>query len=185
MSFYQTSNASIVRFRTTPRKTVAPFASLARVAQIETLGQGTGYQSSWNTGVAYNNQFYLSPEMLQNGALIISPIGNSGAGGYYILPSAYDLQEYLGGRFAFNVSANQVNNQTASSNNDFFVLNVYNIAAATGYVVGHAGSGIKPIVAAPAANDAALTPVLLQFNSVNSTYASVNGANNTVSYTVY
>ena len=185
MSFYQTSNASIVRFRTTPRKTVAPFASMARVCQIESLGAGTAYAGSFNTGIAYNNTYFLSPEMLQNGAVIISPTGNSGAGGYYLLPKAYDLQESLGGRFAFNVSANQVNNQAASSNNDFFVLNVYNTTQATGYFVGYAESGIKPIVAAPATDDAALTPVLIQFNSVNSTYATVNGVNNTVSYTVY
>ena len=189
MSFYQTSNSSIVRFNVhdPSKKVIAPFANLTRVVQIANIGAGTGYggaAGTYSTGIAYNNKFYLSPEMLQNGSLIISPTGVTGAGGAYILPSAYDLQEYLGGRGAFNILANLTTASNTGSN-DYLVLNVYNLAAATGYIVGHASSGIKPIVAAPAANDAALTPVLLQFNSVNSTYATVNGANNTVSYTVY
>ena len=187
MSFYQTSNNSIVRFNVhdPSRRVVAPFATMARVCQIESLGAGTGYASSFNTGIAYNDSFFLSPEMLQNGNFIISPTGNSGAGGYYLLPNPFDLQESLGGRGVFNMLANLTTAANTGSN-DYFVLNVYNTVQATGYFVGYAGSGVKPIVAATTSGESKLTPVLLQFNNVNSPYATIPGtaSNNGVSYTV-
>jgi hypothetical protein len=191
MSFYQTSNSSIVRFNVhdPSKKVIAPFANLTRVVQIANIGAGTGYggaAGTYSTGIAYNNQFYLSPEMLQNGSLIISPTGVTGAGGAYILPSAYDLQEYLGGRGAFNMLANLTTASNTGSN-DYMILNVYNLTQATGwFVAGPNASGQKPIVAATTTNDAVLTPVLLQFSNVNSPYATIPGTAsvNGVTYTV-
>jgi hypothetical protein len=178
MSFYQTSNANIIRFRTAPRKVVAPFAAMQRVVQIQNIGVGT---TAYYTGT--NSNFFLNPEQLQNGALIISP-ANQSAGGSYTLPAAYALQEFLGGRFAFNVLANQTT-QANTGANDFFLLNVYNITTNTGTIIAGDNQSSKIITRATVANDAVLTPVLIQFNGVNSTYASNNGVANYVSYTVY
>jgi|UniRef100_A0A6C0HE02 hypothetical protein len=187
MSFYQTTNASIVRFRTIPRKTVAPFERLDRVVQIQNIGAGTAahYTGTNNNGVrsTYNNSWMLNPEQLQNGAVIIAPT-SLGVNGYYTLPSPYLLQEYLGGRFAFNMLANQTTQQNTGAN-DFFLLNVYNLGPSDAIFVAYDNQSQKPIAAPSIPNDARLTPVLIQFNNVNSTYATVNGTQNTVSYTVY
>ena len=173
MSFYQTSNANIIRFRTAPRKVVAPFAAMQRVVQIQNIGAGT---TAYNTGT--NSNFFLNPEQLQNGALIISP-ANQSAGGSYTLPFAYSLQEFLGGRGAFNMDSQN------TGANSFFILNVYNLSTNTGNVVAWDNLSSKQIVAAPVANDASLTPVLIQFNGVNNSYATVNGVPNYVSYTLF
>ena len=182
MSFYQTSNASIVRFRTVPRKTIAPFASLARIVQIQSLG--VGYAT---TGAAFTANGNLTPEQLQNGSVIIRP--DTTAGGVYVLPSAYSLQEYLGGRFAFNMPANQVNvgagaNQLNGAN-DFFLINFYNLSTTAGIVVNSDNTQTKPITAATIANDAVMTPILLRFSGVNSPLATINGVANAVTYTLY
>ena len=198
MSFYETSNANIIRFavHNPAKKVIAPFVQLKRIAGISSIGSGTGahYTGTRTAGgnvVLDDNSWLLTPEQLANGSLIINP---TGAGGNatcdrYTLPSAYDLQQFLGGRFAFNMTANQINvgagaNQMTGSN-DFFVLNVYNLATHTGYFVAYNNGSTKPIVAAPAANDAEMTPVLVQFSGVNSPYPTVNGVQNSVSYTVY
>jgi len=184
MSFYQTSNASIVRFRTVPRKTIAPFASLARIVQIQSLG--VGYAT---TGAAFTANGNLTPEQLQNGSVIIRP--DTTAGGVYVLPSAYSLQEYLGGRFAFNMAANQVNVGAGANPmtglNDFFLINFYNLSTATGTVCSFSAPATqaKIIAAATVLDDAALTPVLIQFNGVYSPSATINGVANTVSYNVF
>ena len=180
MSFYQTSNASIVRFRTVPRKTIAPFQSLQRIVQIQSLG--AGYAS---TGLAIASA--ITPEQLQNGAIIVNP----GASEFYSLPSAYSLQEYLGGRFAFNMTSNQVNVGAGANPmtglNDFFLVNVYNIAtnATTLVSFSQPATQAKTITAATIANDAVLTPVLIQFQGNNSQYATINGVANSVSYIIY
>ena len=70
--------------------------------------------------------------------------------------------------------------------NDFFVLNVYNIATVTGVIHSFTdGTNQKTITQAAIANDAVLTPVLIEFTGVNSSYASVNNAPNYVGYTIY
>jgi len=191
MSFYQTTNASIVRFRTMPRKTIAPFERLDRVVQIQNIGQGySGYFTGAVAGTigVLDKSFLLTPEQLQNGALIINPTGASSGVtnpyAFYTMPSAYSLQEYLGGRGAFNMLANQTNQQNTGPN-DYFILNVYNTATCTGVFVAYDNQSQKIIQPAPIGNDAALTPVLIQFNGVNSTYATTNGVPNYVSYTLY
>jgi len=181
MSFYQTSNANIVRFRTSPRKVVAPFATLALVCQIENIGGGySGYYTGTNTNYA------LTPEQLQNGALIITAAASS-TGGSFTLPSAYSLQEYLGGRQAFNISNGNLTTQQNTGANDFFLVNVYNLSTNAGSVIAYDNASSKPIAAASAANDAKLTPVLIQFSGVNSVYATLPGTStaNYVSYTVF
>ena len=181
MSFYQTSNANIVRFRTSPRKVVAPFATLGRVCQIENLGGGySGYYTGTNTNYA------LTPEQLQNGTLIITAATNT-TGGSYTLPSAYSLQEYLGGRQAFNISNGNLTTQQNTGANDFFVLNVYNLSTNTGNVIAYDNASSKQIAVAAAANDAVLTSVLIQFNNVNNVYATLPGTStaNAVSYTLF
>jgi hypothetical protein len=181
MSFYQTSNANIVRFRTSPRKVVAPFAALGRVCQIENIGFGySGYYTGTNTS------FALTPEQLQNGSLIINPT-NQATGGSYTLPSAYSLQEYLGGRQAFNISNGNLTTQQNTGANDFFLINVYNISTNTGTVVAYDNATSKVITRASVVNDAVLTPVLIQFSGVNSVYATAPGTStaNYVSYAVF
>jgi hypothetical protein len=198
MAFYQTNNSSIVRFTVhdPARQVIAPFATLQRVVQIQNVGSGTGahYTGTRTAGgnvVLDDNSWLLTPEQLANGSLIINP---TGAGGNatcdrYTLPSAYDLQQFLGGRGAFNMAANLVNVAAGANpmngSNDFFVLNVYNLATHTGYFVAYNNGSTKPIVAAPAANDAEMTPVLVQFSGVNSPYPTINGVQNSVSYTLY
>jgi hypothetical protein len=179
MSFYQTTNASIVRFRTVPRKTVAPFDALQRVVQVQLV---TGYTDGAAAILAP-----LTPEQLQNGAVIISPTAASVD--TFALPSAYALQQYFGGRFAFNMAANQVNvgagaNQL-NGNNDFFLINFYNLSTTAGVLVNSDNTQTKPITAATIANDAVMTPVLLRFSGVNSPLATINGVANAVTYTLY
>ncbi|NBX39334.1 MAG: hypothetical protein EBR54_07995, partial [Flavobacteriia bacterium] len=70
---------------------------------------------------------------------IISPTAGTDT---YALPSAYALQQYFGGRFAFNMAANQVNvgagaNQL-NGNNDFFLINFYNLSQTAGKQVAKA-----------------------------------------------
>jgi hypothetical protein len=179
MSFYQTTNASIVRFRTVPRKLVAPFDALQRVVQVQLV---TGYTDGAAAILAP-----LTPEQLQNGAVIISPTAASVD--TFALPSAYALQQYFGGRFAFNMAANQVNvgagaNQL-NGNNDFFLINFYNLSTTAGIVVNSDNTQTKPITAATIANDAVMTPILLRFSGVNSPLATINGVANAVTYTLY
>jgi hypothetical protein len=179
MSFYQTTNASIVRFRTVPTKTVAPFDALQRVVQVQLV---TGYTDGAAAILAP-----LTPEQLQNGAVIISPTAASVD--TFALPSAYALQQYFGGRFAFNMAANQVNvgagaNQL-NGNNDFFLINFYNLSTTAGVLVNSDNTQSKPITAATIANDAVMTPVLLRFSGVNSPLATINGVANAVTYTLY
>ena len=179
MSFYQTTNASIVRFRTVPRKLVAPFDALQRVVQVQLV---TGYTDGAAAILAP-----LTPEQLQNGVVIISPTAASVD--TFALPSAYALQQYFGGRFAFNMAANQVNvgagaNQL-NGNNDFFLINFYNLSTTAGVVVNSDNTQTKPITAATIANDAVMTPILLRFSGVNSPLATVNGVANAVTYTLY
>ena len=184
MSFYQTTNASIVRFRTVPRKLVAPFEALQRVVTIQQLTAST-YTTAADSIAA---GAALTPEQLQNGALIIP--STQVAARFFGLPTAYALQQYFGGRFAFNMAANQVNvgagaNQL-NGNNDFFLFNVYNLAnVTTTFVNGNNSADVKVIAQAPAANDASMTPILLRFSSVNSPLATINGVANTVSYTIF
>ncbi len=179
MSFYQTTNASIVRFRTVPRKLVAPFEALQRVVQVQLI---VGQADAATAILAP-----LTPEQLQNGVVIISPTAGSDT---YALPSAYALQQYFGGRFAFNMAANQVNvgagaNQL-NGNNDFFLINFYNLSSTiAGLVVNSDNTQSKPIAVAPAANNASMTPVLIRFSGVNSPLATINGVANAVTYTLY
>jgi hypothetical protein len=194
MSFYQTNNSSIVRFnvRDPAKQVIAPFAALQRVVQIENIGAGTGAHftgtNPWQSSATgtFNNSFFLTPEQIQNGALIMTPIGASAS---YTLPAPYALQEYLGGRGAFNMAAN-LTNVSAGANpmtglNDYFLLNVYNLSIQTGLMYGFdGGSDVKVIRAATVSNDAAMTPVLIQFERVNSPYATINGVANTVTYNV-
>jgi hypothetical protein len=195
MSFYQTNNSSIVRFnvRDPARLVVAPFATLQRVVRIENIGAGTGAHytgaNPWQSSATgtFNNSFFLTPEQIDNGSLIVAPAAGSNS---WTLPAPYALQEYLGGRGAFNMAANLVD-VTSGANpmtglNDYFLLNVYNLAAQTGLLYAYdGGSDVKVISAAPAANDASMTPVLIQFERVNSPYATINGVANTVTYNVY
>jgi hypothetical protein len=179
MSFYQTTNASIVRFRTVPTKTVAPFDALQRVVQVQLV---TGYTDGAAAILAP-----LTPEQLQNGVVIISPTAASVD--TFALPSAYALQQYFGGRFAFNMAANQVNvgagaNQL-NGNNDFFLINFYNLSTTAGVLVNSDNTQSKPITAATIANDAVMTPVLLRFSGVNSPLATINGVANAVTYTLF
>ena len=178
MSFYQTTNASIVRFRTVPRKLVAPFDALQRVVQVQLIvGQADAAAAILAP---------LTPEQLQNGVVIISPTAGTAN---YALPSAYALQQYFGGRFAFNMAANQVNvgagaNQL-NGNNDFFLINFYNLSTPAGLVVNSDNTQSKPITVAAIANDAVMTPVLLRFSGVNSPLATINGVANAVTYTIF
>uniref|UniRef100_A0A6C0HDM1 Uncharacterized protein n=1 Tax=viral metagenome TaxID=1070528 RepID=A0A6C0HDM1_9ZZZZ len=188
MSFYQTNNSSIVRFSVTPKKAVAPFSNMKRIAAISSVGAGySGYYTgavAGTIGVA-NKSFLLTPEQIQNGALIINPTGTWVSGttnpyAHYTLPSAFALQEFLGGRGAFNIDSQ------ITGANDFFVLNVYNLATCTGVIHAYTdGTNQKTITQATVQNDAVLTPVLIEFTGVNSSYASVNGVANYVSYTIY
>jgi hypothetical protein len=180
MSFYQSNNANIIRFamNNPAKKIVAPFANIKRIASVSFVGCGySGYFTGTSAGTL-NNSFLLTPEQIQNGALIINPVINTGAN--YTLPSAYNLQEFLGGRGAFNM----ISQNTGA--NDFFILNVYNIATVTGVIHSFTdGTNQKTITQAAIANDAVLTPVLIEFTGVNSSYASVNNAPNYVGYTIY
>ena len=197
MSFYQTNNSSIVRFtvRDPARQIIAPFQTLQRVAQIQKIGAGTGAHFTGTCAGTFNNSFLLTPEQIQNGALIINPTGAaSGVNPFstYTLPSAYSLQEFLGGRGAFNIAANLVNVSAGANQmtgpNSYFILDVYNLATNTGVVKAFSNASekvIQPAVAGVGIPDAAVTPVLIQFSGVYSPYASVNGVQNTVAYTLY
>ena len=179
MSFYQTSNSNIVRFRASPIKSVAPFASLARVSQIQNIGGGySGYYTGTSTS------FALTPEQVSNGAFIITPT-NAATGGSYTLPSAYSLQEQLGGRYAFNISNGNLTTQQNTGANDFFLINVYNLSTNTGTFIAYDNLSSKQIPRATATNRANLTPVLIQFSGVNSVYATSSTATNYVSYSVF
>jgi len=186
MSFYQTNNSSIVRFnvRDPAKKIIAPFANLQRVVQIQRIG--AGYLT---TGASFTAGGNLTPEQLQNGAIIVNPsVAN---GGVYVLPSAYSLQEYIGGRDAFNMAANQVNVGAGANPmtglNSYFLLNVYNLSIGTGIICSFSEPNVerKVISAAAVANDSVLTPVLIQFEGVYSPYATINGVANTVSYNIF
>jgi hypothetical protein len=180
MSFYQTNNSSIVRFSVhdPAKKAVAPFATLQRVAKIQNLGGGySGYYTGTNTNWA------LQPEQLQNGQFIISAANNA-TGGSFTLPSAYSLQQFLGGSDAFNMIGN-LTTQANTGLNSYFILNVYNLSTNTGNFIAYDNQSSKQIAVAAAANDSTVTPVLIQFNGVNSTYATENGVANYVSYTLY
>jgi hypothetical protein len=197
MSFYQTNNSSIVRFtvRDPLKQVVAPFQNLQRVAQIQKIGAGTGAHFTGACAGTFDNSFLLTPEQIQNGALIINPTGAaSGVNRFstYTLPSAYSLQEFLGGRGAFNMAANLVDIGAGANPmtglNDYFILDVYNLATNTGVVKAFNNASekvIQPAVAGVGLPDASVTPVLIQFSSVNSPYATLNGVQNTVTYTVY
>ena len=192
MSFYQSNNANIIRFaiNNPAKKIVAPFANIKRIASVSFVGYGySGYFTGTSAGTL-NNSFLLTPEQIQNGALIINPVTNTGAN--YTLPSAYSLQEFLGGRGAFNMAANLVNVSAGANQmtgpNDYFILDVYNLATNTGVFKAYSNASekiIQPAVAGVGNNDAAVTPVLIQFSGVYSPYASVNGVQNTVAYTLY
>jgi len=196
MSFYQTNNSSIIRFNVhdPARKVIAPFQTMSRVVQIQKIGQGySGYYTGAVAGTSslLNKSWLLTPEQLQNGALIINPTGTTNATvnpyAFYTMPSAFALQEYLGGRGSFNILANQTT-QANTGANDYFILNVYNTATCTGVFVAFDNQSqkvIQPATAGVGQTDAALTPVLVQFNGVNSPYATVSGVPNYVSYTLY
>jgi hypothetical protein len=190
MSFYETSNANIIRFavHNPAKKVIAPFSNIKRIAAISNIGSGTGayYTGTLTAGGnvnTFNNSFLLTPEQIQNGCLIINPTGAGGNCDSYTLPSAFALQEYLSGRGAFNM----ISQNTGA--NDFFILNVYNLATVTGYIHAFdhavASPDVKSIRPATVANDALVTPVLIQFTGVNSSYATVNGNPNYVSYNVF
>ena len=181
MSFYQTNNSSLVRFAVhdSAKKVIAPFRTIKRIAQTSSVGGGySGYYTGTNTNYA------LTPEQIQNGALIISSATNT-TGGSYTLPSAYALQEYLGSRGAFNILNGNLLTQQNTGVNDYFVLNVYNLSTNTGNVIAYDNASSKQIAVASIANDAVLTPVLIQFNGVNSTYATTSSVTNYVSYTLF
>jgi hypothetical protein len=192
MSFYETSNANIIRFaiNNPAKKVVAPFRNIKRIAAISYVGAGTGahYTGALTAGGnvnTFNNSFLLTPEQIQNGSLIINPTGTSSGianpFSTYTLPSAFALQEYLSGRGAFNM----ISQNTGA--NDYFILNVYNLCNKTGVVKAFDNQSEKVIQPGTLAGGekAALTPVLIQFSGVNSSYATVNSAQNYVSYTLY
>ena len=185
MSFYQTSNSNIVRFTVhdPARQVVAPFQTLQRVTKIQAIGGGySGYYTGTNTN------YFLTPEQIQNGSLIVSA-GLNTTGGSFTLPSAYALQEYLGGRGAFNIIGGNFINQQNTGSNSYFILNVYNLSTNTGNVIAYDNASSKQISAGfgTVINDTVLTPVLIQFNNVNSTYATLPGTStaNAVSYTLF
>ncbi len=173
MSFYETSNNNIIRFavHNPAKKVIAPFSNLKRVCAFSSIGAGT---SAYYTGT--NTSWCLTPELLQNGSIIISPASSEN---HYTLPSAYALQEYLSGRGAFNFDSNN------TGANDFFVVSVYNLKTQSAVVHAYDNASAKTIPAALANNDANVTPVLIQFVDATSSYATVNGSANPVSYTVY
>lgn len=183
MSFYQTNNSSLVRFAVhdSAKKVIAPFRTIKRIAQTSLVAGGySGYYTGTNTSYA------LTPEQIQNGSLIVNAASGA-TGGSFTLPSAYSLQEYLGGRGAFNIlNGNLLTNQNTGAN-DYFILNVYNLSTNTGNVIAYDNASSKVISAASIANDAVLTPVLIQFNNVNNTYATLPGTStaNAVSYTLF
>jgi hypothetical protein len=176
MSFYETSNANIIRFAISnpAKKVIAPFNNLKRIAAFSSVGGG---YSGFNTNVA------LQPEQLQNGQFIISAANNA-TGGSFTLPSAYSLQQFLGGSDAFNMIGN-LTTQANTGLNSYFILNVYNLSTNTGNFIAYDNQSSKQIAVAAAANDSTVTPVLIQFNGVNSSYATQNGVANYVSYTLY
>ena len=184
MSFYQTSNSTIARFslHDPAKKAIAPFRTIKRIAQTSYVGGGySGYYTGTNTN------YFLTPEQIQNGALIVTAIGintGTGQGGVYTLPSAYALQEYLGGRGAFNILNGNLLSQQNTGVNDYFILNVYNLSTNTGNVVAYDNASAKQISAASISGDAVKTPVLIQFNGVNSTIATTSTTTNYVSYTL-
>ena len=175
MSFYQTNNLPIRRFNVNnpSAKVVSPFATLARVCQIENIGAGY---------VAAATATALTASQLLNGSLLISP----GAGtNYYTLPSAFNLQEFLGGRNAFNT----INNQLAVSNtgaNDYFVLNVYNLNTQTGVFWSYDGLSSKGVTPALAYNKVVSTPVLIQFTATGlPSFGTATSTFNNNSYAAY
>ena len=175
MSFYQTNNLPIRRFNVNnpSAKVVSPFATLARVCQIENIGAGY---------VAAATATALTASQLLNGSLLISP----GAGtNYYTLPSAFNLQEFLGGRNAFNT----INNQVSVSNtgvNGYFVLNVYNTSTSTALFCGYdSASNSKPIGVGQAGGDVSVTPVLIQFTATGlASFGTSTSTNSYASYTL-
>ena len=183
MSFYQTNNLPIRRFNVNnpSAKVVSPFATLARVCQIENIGTGSS---------GYSTALSLTASQVLNGSLIISPTGavtaGTGAFAVYTLPSAFNLQEFLGGRNAFNT----INNQLAVSNtgaNDYFVLNVYNLTTTAAVFSGYdLGTNVKNIVAAGVLNKAVATPVLIQFTATGlASFGTSTSTNSYASYTLF
>ena len=184
MSFYQTNNQPIRRFHVNDpsKKVVSPFQSMARICQIENIGSGTGaYYTGSNP---LNTNYFLTSSQLLNGAVIVSPTGLNGAAGVYTLPSAFNLQEFLGGRAAFNT----VNNQLANCNtglNDYFLLNVYNTNVSSGTFVAYDNLSSKNIAPAVVYNDVVSTPVLIQFTGTGlASFGTSTAANSYASYTV-
>ena len=181
MSFYQTSNVPLRRFNVHDpnKKVVSPFQAMARICQIESIGQGTGANYTGSNPAGLN--YFLTSSQLLNGAVLISP---TGGGGVYTLPSAFNLQEFLGGRNAFNT----VNNQIANANtglNDYFLLNVYNLTTATGFFSAYDNLSIKTITAASLTNKVVTTPVLIQFTGTGlASFGTSTAANSFASYTV-
>ena len=184
MSFYQTNNNPIRRFnvRDHNKKVVSPFQSMARICQIENLGNGTGayYTGSNPAGTSY----FLTSSQLLNGAVIVSPTGLYGVAGVYTLPSAFNLQEFLGGRASFNTVNNQLSNANTGLN-DYFLLNVYNLTTATGFFSAYDNLSIKTITAASLTNKVVTTPVLIQFTGTGlASFGTSTAANSFASYTV-
>ena len=182
MSFYQTNNQPIRRFHVNdPSKklAIAPFQSMARICQIENLGNGTGANFTGSNPAGLN--YLLTSSQLLNGAVLISP---TGGGGFYTLPSAFNLQEFLGGRAVFNT----VNNQLANANtglNDYFLLNVYNTNVSSGTFVAYDNLSSKNIAPAVVYNDVVVTPVLIQFTGTGlASFGTSTAANSYAAYTV-
>ena len=158
MSFYDTTNPS--RFNIiTPKRAVAPFGALNRLSSTVAL----------SSGAAVAGDITLTSEQLKNGSLIVDAV--TGALNF-VLPSAFSLQQFLGGA---KVVGDNVNN----TSNEYFILDVYNLSTNGNGTVsaGTDGSGSKVIAAATTANDARHTPVLIQFTAV--------GEDGVAAYTVY
>ena len=181
MSFYQTNNQAIRRFNVHDpnKKVVSPFQPMARICQIESIGQGTGANFTGSNPAGLN--YLLTSSQLLNGAVLISP---TGGGGFYTLPSAFNLQEFLGGRAVFNT----VNNQLANCNtglNDYFLLNVYNLTTATALFTAYDNLTTKAIAAAAVSQKVVTTPVLIQFTGTGlASFGTSTAANSLASYNV-
>jgi len=158
MSFYDTTNPT--RFNIiTPKRAVAPFGALNRLSSTVAL----------SSGAAVAGDITLTAEQLKNGSLIVDAV--TGALNF-ILPSAYALQQFLGG-------AKVVGDHVNGTSNEYFILDVYNLSTNGNGTVsaGTDGTGSKIIAAAATQNDARLTPVLIQFTAV--------GEDGTAAYSLY
>ena len=151
MSFYDTTNP--VNFSVNaPKRAIAPFGALNRLASATYLG---------------TTSLTLTASQVVNGAIVVNP----GATQTFTLPSAFALQQFLGG-------AKVVGDHVNGVSNEYFLFKVYNLSTnATTVAAGTDGTGSKVIAAATTANDARYTPVLIQFTAV--------GADGVAAYTVY